>query len=205
MTEISLILFDLNGVLYLYDRDARIAQLSLATKRSPDHVKAAIWDSGFEDTGDTGALDAVGYLRGFAACLGCDLSEADWVTAQQAAVTPIAPTLALLSRIRTGVRCAVLTNNNLLVLKHFSILYPEVTGLVGARACVSAEFGARKPDADVYLKCLVRLAAAPAETLFVDDSPANVAGARAAGLVGCDYAGAEALAIELDKGGLLER
>ena len=204
VTEISLILFDLNGVLYLYDRAARIARLSLATKRSPDYVKAAIWDSGFEDNGDTGALDAAGYLRGFGACLGCDLSESDWVTAQQAAVTPVAATLALLSRIRPNVRCAVLTNNNLLVLKHFSILYPEVAGLVGDRACVSAEFGARKPDADVYRKCLVRLAAAPAETLFVDDSPANVAGARMAGLVGHDYAGAEALAVELDSGGLLQ-
>ncbi|WP_428537500.1 HAD family hydrolase [Rhodopila sp.] len=203
MTEISLILFDLNGVLYLYDRAARIGQLSLATKRSPDHVKAAIWDSGFEDTGDTGALDAAGYLRGFGACLGCDLSESDWVTAQQAAVTPIAPTLALLSRIRPGVKCAVLTNNNLLVLKHFSILYPEVSGLVGDRACVSAEFGARKPDADVYRKCLVQLGVAPAAALFIDDSPANVAGARTAGLSGYEYAGAEALAIKLERGGLL--
>ena len=204
MTEISLILFDLNGVLYRYDRDARVGHLSVATKRPPDAVRAAIWDSGFEDAGDAGALDAAGYLRGFGACLGCALAEADWVAAQLAAVTPIPATLALLWRLRAGVRCGVLTNNNLLVLRHFPALYPEVAPLVGERACVSAEFGARKPDADVYRRCLVRLGVAPAAALFVDDSAANVAGAEAAGLVGYEYIGAEALAVELGGRGLLQ-
>jgi putative hydrolase of the HAD superfamily len=205
VTEISLILFDLNGVLYRYDREARIAHLSLVTKQSADAVRAAIWDSGFEDSGDAGALDAAEYLRGFGACLGCELAEADWVAAQQAAVVPVAATLALLSDIRSGVRCGVLTNNNLLVLRHFAALYPEVAALVGDRACVSAEFGARKPDADAYRSCVARLGVAPAATLFVDDSAANVAGARAAGLAGYEFTSAEELAGELGRRGLLGR
>jgi HAD superfamily hydrolase (TIGR01509 family) len=204
VTEISLILFDLNGVLYRYDRDARIACLASATGRSPDAVKVAIWDSGFEDSGDAGALDAAAYLRGFGACLGYDLSEAEWVAAQQAAVTPIAATLALLPRIRPGVRCAVLTNNNLLVLRYFATLYPEAAALVGDRACVSAEFGVRKPDPEAYRRCLVRLGVEPAAAAFVDDSPANVAGSREAGLLGCDYTDSAALAAELGGYGLLD-
>lgn len=205
VTKILLILFDLNGVLDRYDRAARIAHLSSVTKQLPERVKAAIWDSGFEDSGDAGALDAAGYLRGFAACLGCELAEADWVAAQQVAVAPIAATLALLPRIRSGVRCAVLTNNNLLVKRHFAALYPEVAALVGDRACVSAEFGARKPDPDAYRKCAVRLGVTPAATLFVDDSAGHVAGARTAGLVGYEYIDAEQLAGELGGRGLLER
>jgi glucose-1-phosphatase len=204
VTELSLILFDLNGVLYRYDRDARIAHLASITKQSPDTIKAAIWDSGFEDSGDAGVLDAAAYLRGFGACIGYPLNEADWVAAQQVAVTPITSTLALLPRIRPDVRCAVLTNNNLLVLRHFSALYPEVAAMVGDRACVSAEFGDRKPDPDAYLRCLVRLGAPPEEALFVDDSMANVAGARAAGLVGYEYTGPEELAAELGRRGLLD-
>jgi FMN phosphatase YigB (HAD superfamily) len=197
VTDISLILFDINGVLYRYDRDARIAHLASVSKRSPVAIRTAIWDSGFEDSGDAGVVDAEAYLRGFGACIGYDLPETEWIAAQRIALTPIAATLGLLSRIRTGVRCAVLTNNNLLVLRHFSTLYPEVAALVGDRACVSAEFGARKPDPEVYRRCLVRLGTEPAAALFVDDSAANVAGARAAGLHGCEYAGAEALATEL--------
>jgi len=36
----------------------------------------------------------------------------------------------------------------------------------------------------VYRRCLAEIGVAPEETLFIDDSVANVAGARAAGLVG---------------------
>jgi glucose-1-phosphatase len=204
VTEISLILFDLNGVLYRYDRDARIAHLASISKRTPAAVKIAIWDSGFEDSGDAGVLDAAAYLHGFGACIGYDLSEAEWVAAQLVAVTPIAGTMALLPRIRPAVRCAVLTNNNLLVLRNFSTLYPEVAALVGDRACVSAEFGVRKPDPDTYRRCLGRLGVTPAAALFVDDSSANVAGARQAGLHGYDYTDPAALAAELGKWGLLD-
>lgn len=203
VTDISSILFDLNGVLYRYDRDARIAHIGSVSGRSPDAVRFAIWESGFEDSGDSGVLDAAAYLQGFGACIGYSLSEHAWVAAQRAAVAPIPATLALLSRIRPGVRCAVLTNNNLLVRQYFATLYPEVAALAGDRAYVSAEFGVRKPDPDVYRRCLARLGVAPAATLFVDDSPANVAGARAAGLHGYDYTGPEALTAELHRCGLL--
>jgi putative hydrolase of the HAD superfamily len=98
----------------------------------------------------------------------------------------------------------VLTNNNLLVLRHFPALYPEVAALVDDWACVSAEFGARKPDTNAYQRCLVRLGVVPEATPFVDDSAANVAGARAAGLVGYEYTEAEELAVEFGRAGLLK-
>lgn len=44
MTDIALILFDLNGVLYRYERDIRIAYLASVAKQTPAAVKAAIWD-----------------------------------------------------------------------------------------------------------------------------------------------------------------
>ncbi len=203
MADISLILLDLNGVLYHYHRRDRIDHLASAANLPPDAVKAAIWDSGFEDSGDAGTMDAAAYLQGFGARLGHALSEDDWLAAQQAAVTPIETTFALLPRLRSGVACAVLTNNNLLVKRHFATLYPEVAALIGERAYVSAEFGARKPDPQAYRSCLARLGLRPADALFVDDSEDNVAGARAAGLVGYHYTGSEELAAELGRLGLL--
>jgi FMN phosphatase YigB (HAD superfamily) len=166
VTEISLILFDLNGVLYRYDRDARIAHLAPISSRSPEVVKTAIWASGFEDLGDLGTLDATQYLRGFGACIGYDVSESEWLAAQQLAVTPVAATLELLPRIRRGVQCAVLTNNNLLVQRHFAKLYPEISTLVGDRIFVSAEFCARKPDPGAFRRCVRRLDVIPGKALF---------------------------------------
>jgi HAD superfamily hydrolase (TIGR01509 family) len=204
VTEISLILFDLNGVIYRYDREARIACLSSVSGRPADDIRRVVWDSGFEDSGDAGMLDERAYLRGFGACIGYDLSEANWVAAQQAAVTPIAATVSLLPRIRTGVDSAVLTNNNLLVRRHFATLYPEVAALVGSRAYVSAEFGARKPDPEAYRRCLTRVGCEPAAALFIDDNLDNVAGARAAGLHAYHYSNPEDLALDLGARGLLD-
>jgi HAD superfamily hydrolase (TIGR01509 family) len=204
VTEISLILFDLNGVLYRYDRAVRIDALAAVTGVSAGAVKAAVWDSGFEDSGDAGAMDADAYLAGLGACMGTILAEADWVAALHAAISPIDAALALVPRIRPGVVCAVLTNNNMLVERHFSTLYREVAARVGNRAFVSAEFGLRKPDPAVYLACLARLGVEPAAALFIDDSQANVDGAVAAGLEGFRSLSAEDLAAGLGARGLLD-
>jgi FMN phosphatase YigB (HAD superfamily) len=203
VTEISLILFDLNGVLYHYQRDSRIDYLAKISQRTPAAIKSAIWDSGFEDTGDAGALGADAYLRDFGSRIGIDLSESDWVAALQTAITPIQASLALLPLVRSGVTCAVLTNNNLLVQRRFPDLYPEVATRVGNRAYVSAEFGASKPDPDAYRSCLARLGVAPEAALFIDDSAANVAGARTAGLSGYHADNPESLTAELRSRGLL--
>lgn len=204
MTEISLILLDLNGVLYHYNREARVHALASISHRPPALINAAIWGSGFEDSGDAGAVDADAYLQGFAAAIGYNLSEAEWIAALRAAINPIPEALALMSRIRTDITCAVLTNNNLLVGRHFATLYPEVAVRVGDHAYVSAEFGARKPDPEAYRRCLARLGAEPATALFIDDSQANVAGARAAGLSGHHATSAEDLTAELLGRGLLD-
>jgi HAD superfamily hydrolase (TIGR01509 family) len=201
VAEISLILFDLNGVIYRYDRAARIACLSAVSGMPADDVRRAIWDSGFEDAGDSGVHDAAAYLREFGARIGHVLSEADWVAAQRAALAPIDAAIALLPRIRSGVASAVLTNNNLLVRRHFTTLYPEAARFVGGH--VSAEFGARKPDPEVYRRCLARLGWQPEAALFVDDSAANVDGARQAGLDGYRYTDPGGLALELQARGLL--
>ena len=46
----------------------------------------------------------------------------------------------------------------------------------------SCEKGAAKPDAPIYRLCLQQLGSPARDCLFLDDSPVNVQGARAAGL-----------------------
>jgi len=87
----------------------------------------------------------------------------------------------------------------LLVRQHFAALYPEVAALVGDQAYVSAEFGLRK----AYRRCLARIGVPAEEALLVDDDPANVAGARAAGLHGHDYVSPEAFEQDLRDWGLV--
>jgi putative hydrolase of the HAD superfamily len=166
-------------------------------------VEAAIWRSGYEDLGDTGAMDADGYLRGFAERLGGSLTLEAWSSALRAAVTPLPKALELAAAVRRRARVAVLTNNNLLVAREIDSIFPELGPIFGRNIFVSAEFGARKPDPDVYRRCLAGLGAAPEETLFADDSVKNVAGAERAGLGGHVYVDADTLAEIFRRAGLL--
>ncbi|MGK9231941.1 HAD family phosphatase [Inquilinus limosus] len=200
---IALVLFDMNEVLCRYDKAARIAALARLSGRSPQAIEAAIWGSGFEDRGDAGELDAEAYLRGFGERIGTPLSRAEWTAAQRAAMTPMPETLDLAARVAGAARVAVLTNNSLLMLQQIDTLFPELRPIFGDAIHVSAQFRARKPDPEAYRRCLDRLGAAAAETLFVDDGAGNVAGAEQAGLAGHHFVDAAGLAAALQRHGLL--
>jgi len=58
---------------------------------------------------------------------------------------------------------------------------------------VSAEEGIRKPEPEIYARAAKRLDVAPRECLFVDDKPANVAGARKAGMRAVLFTGTDDL------------
>jgi len=180
--EIGLVLFDVNGVLYRYDKAARLAALARLSGMAPAAIDRAIWASGFEDAGDAGELDAEAYLRGFGERLSHRLTPEDFVAALAAALSPIPPMLDLARRVGERARLAVLTNNNLLVRAHMDALYPALGPIFGAAICASAEQRARKPAPEAYRRCLARLGESPARCLFIDDSAENIAGAAEAGL-----------------------
>lgn len=194
MVRPLVLLFDLNDVLCRYDRRARVAALAQTCGKTSEFVEQAIWGSGFEDSGDAGAFDADAYLNGFGERLGYPLTYDEWLAAQRAAITPCPQALALAESFSEAYTLAVLTNNNLLVLSAIDAYLPELRPIFGERIFVSAQFCARKPDPNVYRRCVEKLGVAPESTLFIDDSAKNVAGAVAAGLVGCLYTGVEALA-----------
>lgn len=56
---------------------------------------------------------------------------------------------------------------------------------------ISAEEGLSKPHPDIYRRTCERLGKSPAECLFVDDRPSNVAGAEAVGLAAIRFASSD--------------
>jgi glucose-1-phosphatase len=199
----STVLFDMNDVLYSYDRSVRVARIARICREPAAAVAEAIWGSGFEDSGDSGGMDADAYLSGFGERLGCPLSQNEWMEALRAAVTPIAETLALAASLCRRARVAVLTNNNLLVKRAADTVFPELRPIFGPNFFVSAEFHARKPEPEAYLRCLAHVGAAAEATLFVDDSARNVAGAESAGLRTHLYRSPDGLKRALSAEGLL--
>ena len=164
---IEAILFDMSDVLYRYDRAQRVARIATFSGPTEAEVEAAIRGSGYEDSGDGGAMDADGYLANFGERLGFALSEDAWAEALRLAVTPIPETLALAAAAAERVKVSVLTNNNLLVKRAVDSVFPALRPIFGSNVFVSAEFRARKPEAAAYLGSLARLGAAAEQTLFV--------------------------------------
>ena len=199
----ALVLFDMEGVLSHYDRSARVDHLSVVSGQAPDAVRHAIWGSGLEARADAGQISDDEYLSALGDLLGCPIRRDDWLAARHASITPYTEVLTLAARVAERCRIAVLTNNCRLVTDHIGYLNPPVAQLFGPHVYASASFGAAKPAPQAYLRCVEQLGAGTGETLFIDDTDANVTGAINAGLHGYKFVSAEALAEELERWQLL--
>lgn len=62
---------------------------------------------------------------------------------------------------------------------------------------LSGEIGIAKPDAGIYTQLLERNGVDPASSVFIDDSPKNVIGARAVGMAGIHFESAAQTRAEL--------
>jgi len=180
---VSLLVFDLDGVLCDFLPARRLAYLSELTGKDAAWMQAAVWESDFEREAEAGAYrtgDA--YLQAFNRCLGFAVTREQWVSARRAAMRLRPDMLALLQSLHSQVRLAVLTNNGALVRDAMAELAPELWTLLGSQIHVTCDFNARKPDPAVYVRLAERYRLPPAAIVFIDDSAANVQGARAAGL-----------------------
>jgi putative hydrolase of the HAD superfamily len=180
--KIDFILFDMDNVLCRYDRWARAARLAEISVNTKDEIYRAIWESGFERSGDNGTLTAAEYLQGFGRRIGYPLTLDDWLDARRASIEPDHDMLDVVRQLRGSVEIAVLTNNSELVADHIDFLCPELRPLFDQRIYASARFSSAKPDVACYQRCLAELRVRPETVLFVDDLAENIMGAKSAGL-----------------------
>ena len=137
------VIFDMDDVLCRYDLGRRLRALSRLTGKTPRDIRAAIWDSGFEDAADSGGYpDPDHYLIEFGRRIGHDLSRADWVAARRESMQPWPDMLALAARVGEQARIAIFTNNGPLTKAALSDLFPEVTA-VFSENYHSFEFGTK--------------------------------------------------------------
>lgn len=200
----DLVAFDLDNVLYDFEPARRRAFLAARLGVDAEWLQATLWDSDFERAAEAGAYPSgAAYLAEFNARLGRAIDVATWIDARRAAMAPRPGMLALVGAVASRKRVAVLTNNGMLVQETLDRLTPELWALLGEHVHASARLGARKPDVVVFERLAARYACATSRTLFVDDDPEYVAGARAAGMHALQFVGEAALARELRALGLV--
>ena len=177
-----LVIFDMDDVLCHYDLGRRLRALSQISGKTPRDIRAAIWDSGFEDDADSGGYpDADVYLAEFSYRIGHTITRQQWIAARRESMIASLDVLTLAESIGKAARIAIYTNNGPIVKNSLDDLFPEAAAIFGERYC-SYEFGTKKPDPQSFTKLLAKISVAPADTWFIDDKRSNVQGARLAGL-----------------------
>jgi glucose-1-phosphatase len=180
---IEIAIFDLDDVLCRYDLGRRLRVLSQISGKMPRDIRAALWDSGFEDAADAGHYPtSEEYLAEFGRRLGHPISPAQWVEARRASITPWPDMLALIREIGLKKRIALFTNNGPLMKESLGEVFPEAAKIFGQDCYFSCEFRCKKPSPESYRRLLARLRLEPAAAWFTDDKKSNVEGARIAGL-----------------------
>ena len=96
--------------------------------------------------------------------------------------TPVPFVFDLFRRLKPRYRMVLLSNNDIIRWTHIKTKFPEI--LLFDDYVLSFDVGAMKPQLDIYLEALRAGGAAPERTVFIDDMPANVAGAERAGMKG---------------------
>ena len=192
-----LVIFDMDDVLCHYDLGRRLRALSQISGKMPRDIRAAIWDSGFEDDADSGGYpDADVYLAEFSYRIGHTITRQQWIAARRESMIPSAEVLALAEAIGKISRLAIYTNNGPIVKSSLDELFPEAAAIFKERYC-SYEFGTKKPDPGSFTKLLSQIKISPADTWFIDDKRSNVQGARLAGLKAHHFRSYEGLAKEV--------
>lgn len=194
----------MDDVLCRYDLGTRLRALSLLSGKMPRDIRAAVWDSGFEEEADAGAYpEPVRYLAEFNRRLGHELTAAEWIAARRRAMTAWPAMIELARVIGRRARLALFTNNGPMTKHHLPELFPEAAAVFAEQYC-SYEFAAKKPDPKSYLRLMERMGAAPADAWFIDDKRSNVQGAVMAGLAGHHFRSAGWLEAEARERGLIE-
>ena len=203
MAQPRLVIFDMDDVLCRYDLGRRLRALAALSGRTARDIRAAIWDSGFEDQADSGGVpDADLYLSEFARRMGHPLSVAQWVDARRQAMVPDPAMLEVARAVAREHEVALFTNNGPLTEATIDDLFPELRAIFGDAMYFSWRFGVKKPSPESFRRLLTLMGRSGEDCLFIDDKKSNVRGAEMAGISGHHFLSRAKLVAALAAGGL---
>jgi HAD superfamily hydrolase (TIGR01509 family) len=189
-----LFIFDMDDVLYDYDWRVRMAGMTDLTGLSLEQLRERWWNDSGEWRAEAGGfVDADEYLAAFSRALGVEIDEAEWVRIRGSAMTPWAESIAAVSRAAELGRVTLLTNNGPLASRHLATLAPDLVPVFGDHLFTSSDYGARKPDPQVFEAVLASYGVAAHDAFFADDLRINVEGARSVGITAHQFRDAVSL------------
>ena len=136
---------------------------------------------------EAGRIDDAAFVRAIGALSGKELKEEAVINAWNALLLDFpAERIELLRKLRKKYRIFLLSNTNAIHYRHFQHqLYMQTGNYLEdlfEKTYYSHTIGLCKPDVAAFRLVINENKLDPAETIFVDDSEANIAGAKEAGL-----------------------
>jgi FMN phosphatase YigB (HAD superfamily) len=198
---IKTIVFDFGNVIGFFDYGISVERLARHSRLPADDIRRFLYGGELEDAYESGRISSDEFVRRIRE--GCGLTCSDDVLRPAFAdmFWPNEAVCALVPRLKPTYRLLLGSNTNDLHSRHFLQQFAPTLryfdGLV-----LSHQIGARKPRPEFFEYAQRLAGCAPMECLFIDDLPANVAGARALGWCGIVYARDCDLAAELTKEGV---
>ncbi len=182
LDSVRALLFDLGGVIIDIDPQACFAHWAQAAGVGAERI-AQRWlvDDAYKAF-EVGAIDFPEYLRSLSSRIGITLSEAQWRAGWNALLLDLFhDVVAALPKAAGRLPLYCFSNTN---IEHQAVWERRFASALAPfrKVYTSWEIGHRKPDVESFLHVASDIGVPPADILFLDDSPANVAGAIAAGL-----------------------
>ena len=134
---------------------------------------------------ESGKIDRGEFVRRATALLRYQGGEAEFVAAWQDIFVENHAMTALVTRLRARYPLYLLSNTSDIHADYFEAKYPVFQQFCGA--VYSHLAGCVKPEREIFEKAIAKFGVKPEETVYVDDLPANVEGARAAGFEAVTY------------------
>ncbi|MFZ5802701.1 MAG: HAD family hydrolase [Candidatus Omnitrophota bacterium] len=185
LPDIQAVIFDLGNVLVRYD--ARIAARRLAREAGIPVLRVwhYFWTSPVEKAYTRGEITTRQFFIAIRRDLSLDISYRRFCEIWNDIFWPNPGIEGVLKRLATRYPLFLISNTNAL---HFSYIRRKFSVLNYFRKTFpSHEVGHRKPDRAIYEKVLRRIRYKPERTVFIDDVPDFVRGARRAGMHAIRY------------------
>jgi glucose-1-phosphatase len=190
------IIFDFGNVIGFFDHYRTLEKLRPYTTLSAREMYSTLYDGPLEDQVERGEITPAVFLEQVRQLwrLQCDAEFLAQVAAD--IFTPNPEVCDLIPQLATRYRIVLGSNTNTIHSDKYRAQFADVLGHFSALV-LSHKIGVRKPNAAFFEHCHSLAEAAPAECVFVDDLPANIAAAGSYGFHGVVYKPGEDLVGQL--------
>ena len=176
MSAITTIVFDVGRVLYDFDHGISFTFLE---KNGAVFERDGFFLRHKMDHYERGEVSSADFLHSIDSLFEQPIDRSQLLEGWQTIFTPIPAMLELVVKLKQNYKVLLLSNTNDLHWEHLAERYGIRELAHGYVA--SHEAGSRKPEDEIYLSAETRFNLTPAETVFVDDLPENIAAAKARG------------------------